>query len=208
MKFFDYFDNVYCVNLEHRTDRKMNILSECDKYNLGEVQFFKAINGNLLNVNYPILKGNVGLIMSNIEIIKDAKEKNYEKILILEDDCYFTDEIKNINEYIEKLPEDWDMFYLGGNHNIGWLGTQPPKIINDKIVKLHYTFTTHFVAIKNNMFDILINELQTFKSPIDVLYTNLQKKHNVYCTSECIAKQLNGYSDIENKIVDYSNMIK
>ena len=44
--------------------------------------------------------------------------------------------------------------------------------------------------------------------PIDVVYTGIQKLYNVYSTSNTIAKQLNGYSDIENRVVDYSQLIK
>jgi hypothetical protein len=146
--------------------------------------------------------------MSNIEILKEAKNNNYKTIVIMEDDCYFTDEIKNINSYMEMLPEDWDMLYLGGNHNVGWMGTPPPIKINEKIVKLHTTFTTHFVVIKNHMYDILLESLSKFNEPLDVIYTDIQKNYNVYCTSQTIAYQINGYSDIEKKYVNYHDMIK
>jgi hypothetical protein len=208
MKFFENFDKVYCINLKHRQDRKNNILTECEKHNLGKISFFDAYNGNEIKNPYGILNGALGLILSNIDIIKDAKEKNYKNIIILEDDCYFTDEIKNIDSYLEMLPSDWDMFYLGGNHNVGWVGTEPPVKVNEKIVKLHNTFTTHFVAINSTLYDILLERLSNFDDPIDVIYTTIQKTHNVYCTSEIIANQMTGYSDIENKVVDYHGIIK
>jgi hypothetical protein len=208
MKFFERFDKVYCINLKHRQDRKISILTQCKNHNLGEINFFEAYNGNEIKNPYNILNGAFGLILSNIDIIKEAKEKNYKSILVIEDDCYFTDEIKNIDSYLEMLPSDWDMFYLGGNHNIGWMGNEPPIKINEKIVKLHNTFTTHFVVINNTLYDILLEKLSNFDNPIDVIYTTIQKTHNVYCTSETIAKQINGYSDIENKVVNYHGMIK
>ena len=208
MRYFETFDKVYCINLKHREDRKKNIISECDKYDLGDITFFEAINGSTISQRFNISNGCVGLIMSNIEIINDAKKNDYETILILEDDCYFTDEILMINEYLNVLPDDWDMFYLGGNHNVGWKGIKPPEPINEKIVKLHHTFTTHFIAIKKHMYDVILNELKNFNQPIDVIYTTLQKQYNVYCTSVNIAKQINGYSDIENKNVNYHNMIQ
>lgn len=208
MRYFETFDKVYCINLKHREDRKQNIISECEKYNLGEITFFEAINGNTVPQRFNISKGCVGLIMSNIEIINDAKKNDYETILILEDDCYFTDEILKINDYLNVLPDDWDMFYLGGNHNVGWKGIKPPEPINEKIIKLHHTFTTHFIALKKHMYDVILNEIKNFNQPIDVVYTTLQKQYNVYCTSVNIAKQINGYSDIENKNVNYHNMIQ
>ena len=208
MNFFKNFDRVYCINLKHREDRKTNVLNQCEKYNLGEVHFFEAINGKDYDNHYGLLPGAFGLILSNIEILKDAKNNNYKTILIMEDDCYFTDEIKIINTYLDMLPDDWDMLYLGGNHNIGWMGTPPPIKINEKIIKVHTTFTTHFVAIKNHMFEVLLNNMSTFKDPLDVIYTDIQKRYNVYCTSNTIAHQMDGYSDIERKYVNYHHMIK
>ena len=41
-----------------------------------------------------------------------------------------------------------------------------------------------------------------------MLYSNIQNSHYVYCSEMCVAKQFIGYSDIENKIVDYHNVIK
>jgi GR25 family glycosyltransferase involved in LPS biosynthesis len=207
MKLFDRFDKVYCINLEHREDRKNHILSECNKYDLGEVSFFNAFNGYNLSNPYKISNGNFGLILTNIEIIKEAKNNNYKNILILEDDCYFTSEVLNINTYFDALPDDWDMLYLGGNHNTH-VGNSPPIVINEKIVKLHSTLTTHFVAINNHMYDVILARLSKFDNPIDVVYTGIQKLYNVYSTSNTIAKQLNGYSDIENRVVDYSQLIK
>jgi glycosyl transferase family 25 len=207
-KFFDNFDRVVCINLPHRTDRKINFLSQSKKYDLGKFEFFNAINGNSLNNPYRISNGNFGLILSNIEILKRAKEDNLKNILIIEDDCVFNDNIKNIDSYLQLVPDDWNMIYLGGNHNTWWNGTSEPVVINDKIIKLHYTFTTHFVVINSNIFDLVIEELSKFLNPIDVIYTTIQKKYNVYCTRDNIATQQEGYSDIENKFVNYSNLIK
>lgn len=207
MKLFDRFDKVYCINLEHREDRKNHILSQCVKYDLGDLSFFKAINGNNIMNPYRIPNGCVGLILSNIEIIKQAKNNNYKSILILEDDCYFTNEVLNIDSYFDALPDDWDMMYVGGNHNTH-MGDLPPKKINEKIVKLHNTFTTHFIAINHNMYDVILERLSKFNSPIDVIYAGIQKTYNVYSTSKAIAKQLNGYSDIENKVINYDWLIK
>lgn len=207
MKLFDRFDKVYCINLEHREDRKNHILSECVKYDLGDLSFFNAINGHIIENPYKVSNGNFGLILTNIEIIKDAKNNNYKNILILEDDCYFTSEVLNIDTYFDALPDDWDMLYLGGNHNTH-VGNLPPKKINEKIVQLHSTLTTHFVAINNNMYDVILARLSKFDNPIDVVYTGIQKLYNVYSTYKTIAKQLNGYSDIENRVVDYSQLIK
>jgi predicted component of viral defense system (DUF524 family) len=115
--------------------------------------------------------------------------------------------VKDIDVYFEHLPSDWDMVYFGGNHNIH-MHTQKPIIINDKVVKLHNTYASHCVGLSKNIFSIVLEALKTFNAPIDVKYQQLQSNHNVYCFNPLIATQMVGFSDIENKDVDYSTLIK
>jgi GR25 family glycosyltransferase involved in LPS biosynthesis len=209
IKFFNNYDKVFLINLKKRTDRLENFKKQVEKFDLGEFEIFEAVDGTKLNnVQSKLLsRGEIGIIMSNIEIFKKAKEKNYKEIIIIEDDCYFTEEMKNIYDYISLIPSDWDMIYFGGNHNLH-VGEQPPKIVNDKIIKLHNSYSAHFVIIKSNLFEEIIFLLSSFNKQIDVVYSDLQKKYNVYSTKNAIAKQLTGFSDIQNKEVDYNWLIK
>jgi GR25 family glycosyltransferase involved in LPS biosynthesis len=205
MKLFEYFDKTYCINLIHRADKLELFHNDVIRHDLGEYVRFDAINGSTINQPFNISKGNVGLIMSNIKILEECVKNNYKNVLIIEDDCYFTDEITNVLDNINLVPDDWDMLYFGGNHNTH-VGVTPPAKVNDLIVKLHHTYTTHMVAIKSHLFETIISLLGTYKEPIDVLYTELQKRYNVYCFYPGIAKQRKGYSDIQNR-VDDNNLI-
>ena len=209
MKLFDKFDKVYCINLDRRPDRLENFKKEVEKYNLGEFERFSAYDGKELNLtnNHNLKPGEIGIIKSNLDIIKDAKKNNYKTILIIEDDCVFNDEIINFEDYFNLLPIDWHMLYMGGNHNTH-MGYQPPLRINDKVVKLHHTFTTHFVGINQTMFDIIEQSLNNTIQPIDVIYSDLQKKYNVYSFTPAIALQLDGFSDIEGNNINYGWLIK
>jgi len=51
-----------------------------------------------------------GCLESHISVIKNAIKNNEKYILIMEDDCKY---IKGFG-YMEKLPDNWDMIYLGG----------------------------------------------------------------------------------------------
>jgi hypothetical protein len=53
-----------------------------------------------------------------------------------------------------------------------------------------------------------LNELQNNQLPLDVTYTKIQKNKRVYCFYPAIAKQRNGYSDIQHSFVDYDWLIK
>ncbi len=209
-KFFDFFDKAYCINLKKRPDRLEHIKKEIEKYDLGDIFFFEAIDGDSINntdFNKNLKNGEIGLILSVLEIIKDCKRNNYKNVIIIEDDCVFSPEINKHKLYLDNLPNDWDMFYLGGNHNTHE-GTSPPISVNDYYTKLHRTYTTHFVAIKNTVFDHIEAILEKFKEPLDVSYVRIQNIFNVYCTKKTIATQKEGYSDILLYNVNYDSLIR
>jgi GR25 family glycosyltransferase involved in LPS biosynthesis len=209
MKLFDRFDKVYCINLKRRPERLEEFKKEVEKYDLGNFEIFEAVDGNVIkNRRSNKLKpSEQGLIESNLLIIKECIKNNYDNVLILEDDCTFTDEVLNLDDYFNKLPTDWDMLYMGGNHNTH-MNMKPPTIINEKVCKLHHTFSTHFIGIKNTIFQELEFLLSITHEPLDVTYTQLQKNKNVYSFYPAIAKQRVGYSDIQNGLRDYNWLIK
>lgn len=209
MKLFDKFDKVYCINLDRRPDRLENFKKEVEKYNLGEFERFSAYDGKQLNLtnNYNLKPGEIGIIKSNLDIIKDAKKNNYKTILIIEDDCVFNDEIINFEDYFNLLPIDWDMLYMGGNHNTH-MGVRPPLIINDKVVKLHSTYSAHFVGIKSSVFDQIESLLERGQHPLDVEYVTIQKIFNCYSFTPALTSQLVNFSDIQESTTDYNWLIK
>jgi GR25 family glycosyltransferase involved in LPS biosynthesis len=140
-------------------------------------------------------------------ILDKAIEEDYNSILILEDDVEFTKQVTNMKSFFDSLPEDWDMLYFGGNHNTH-VGSEPPTIINDKVCKLHNTFSTHCVAINKKAFKEILERLKKCDNALDVIYAELQKKLNVYSFYPMIATQRVSFSDIENKMTDYKWLIK
>jgi hypothetical protein len=208
MKITDFFDKTFCINLDRRFDRWEECLIEFKKYGIEDVVRWSAIDGNNINKLGSCEKSSqTALILTNIDIIEDSIKNNLKNVLIMEDDIKFSDEVYNISEYYKYLPEDWDMVYFGGNHN-SHMGVNPPLIINEKVCKLHNTFTTHCVGINGKSFNTIINKLKEFNNPLDVIYTELQRSLNVYCFYPLIATQRISYSDIENKVVNYSWLIK
>jgi len=209
MKLFERFDKVYCINLKRRPERLEEFRKEVEKYDLGNFEVFEAVDGNTIkNRRSNKLKpSEQGLIESNLLIIKECIKNNYDNVLILEDDCTFTDEVLNLDDYFNKLPTDWDMLYMGGNHNTH-MNIKVPEVINDKICQLHHTYSTHFVTIKSTLFDELEFLLSITNEPLDVTYTNLQKNKNVYSFYPAIAKQRIGFSDIQQRTMDYNWLIK
>lgn len=210
MRLFDRFDKVFLVNLDKRVDRLENFQKQVEKYNLGEYSRISAIDGSTIDVKKytnKLRSGELGLLMTNLNIIKESKKNKYETILVVEDDCNFSEEIKNIDEYFNSLPSDWDMLYMGGNHNTH-MRVPPPVKINEKIVKLHSTYSTHFIGIKNTLYEHIESMISKYQEPLDLSYVRLQKSFNIYSFSPAIANQIVDFSDIQNNITDYRWLIK
>lgn len=200
-----YFDKVYCINLKRRPDRWEKVQAEFAKFGFDEVDRYEAIDGKEFdwsNVkhNPSLLVGELGLIETNINIIKDAIENGYKSVLIFEDDVYFTDEINKLEEYMDALPSDWDMIYFGGNHSYG----PKPENVNEKILKLTKTYTTHCIVIRDTLFETIIAMTEPRKKQIDVYYADLQPIYNVYGFTPNMALQTIDFSDIQNKHVNYN----
>jgi len=205
-KIFDYFDKTVCINLKRRSDRKDFFIKQSENYELGDFEFFEAIDGKEVYTNYQtnLLPGELGILLTNKEIIKEAKQQNLSNILIVEDDCLFDETINDFNNLIGYVPSDWDMIYFGGNHTSSSNNIK----INDKIVRINNSFAIHCVAIKSILFDDILNLLEVYNRQIDVVYCDLQKKYNVYCFVPPLAKQKIDFSDIQNRIVDYNYLIR
>jgi hypothetical protein len=111
-----------------------------------------------------------------------------------------------LGEYIDKVPDDWDMIYFGANHNYH-MGMKTLEV-NDKCIKLNHSYSAHCVLMKSHVFDELIFLIQNFTIENDVMMANLQKKYNAYSSLETLTSQIVSFSDIQNEIMDYNWLIK
>lgn len=109
MNSFNYFDEIYCINLDKRTSRWELAQNEFKKLGiLDRVKRFSAIDN---------LGGKRGCFESHMKIIHMAKENNLKNVFIFEDDVYFKnyDQSKLMNALNCLETEDWNLFFLGGN---------------------------------------------------------------------------------------------
>lgn len=75
-------DKIIYINLDHRTDRKDEIEGELEKFNLLE----KSERYSAICIKE---QGILGCTMSHLEVFKLAKARQYNNVLILEDDFQF-----------------------------------------------------------------------------------------------------------------------
>ena len=200
MNSFDFFDEIYCINLDHRTDRWEHVQKEFEKVGiLDRVKRFSAIKED---------NGNVGLIKSNLAIIEMAKSKDLNNVLVFEDDIKFIvdDPEKHLKNAISQIGNlDWSLFYLGANTHEKLIKIKPNLIL------LKNAYATHSLAYNKKIYDKVIQKykktkmIKKKKDIIDVyLARQIQRKHVCLMVNPMLTTQISDYSDIEKRLVDYS----
>jgi GR25 family glycosyltransferase involved in LPS biosynthesis len=199
--------SIYVINLKERNDRREHIINQLSTINCLEYDIIDAVDGSKIDNPSRIKNGAFGLLMTYKNIHNDWKNKGESDILIVEDDCMFTENFNDHLElYIKSVPSDWDMLYFGANHNYH-MGQQTKKI-NNYCVKTNNSYSAHCVLMKPHIFDELINMIDTQPLEVDVLMAQLQKKYNSYSSHIALTTQIPSYSNIENKTVDNVWLIK
>ena len=171
------FDCVYVLNLDHRTDRLLNITNQFEQINLKFVRF-------------PAIKDKVGrdgCRFSHIAMLQDAKSKGYKNILICEDDLLIRKKLVEDMPKIVEKSQGCDMLYFH-HHNF--------TIKSNEIVVRHSTpWCTHMYAVFNidKVLDWTLKN-NIHNKAIDNIYVN--SRFNTFVTTEEYAFQNSNQSDI------------
>jgi len=194
--------NIYYINLESRVDRKKFIEKQMENLGLN-VTRFNAIKHHI---------GAIGCSLSHLQLLKFAKEQNFDHILILEDDIHFLKPdlfVSNIDNFL-KNHKNFDVLLIAGN-NVGNY-----TIIDKNCVKIQACQTTTGYLVKKHYFDKLINNFENgvnnlIKTPslekiytIDQYWKSLQLIDTWYLLTPLCVSQKPNYSDIEKKRMNYN----
>jgi glycosyl transferase family 25 len=198
--------NVFYINLEHRTDRKSHVESQLQSIGLvGER--FNAIQ---------LSNGAIGCSMSHLKLLQDAKKNNLDHILIVEDDILFLDpELfkTQFNRFFELHGNDWDVVLLAGNN------MPPYETVDDTCVKVSRCQTTtgylvngHYIQtliqnVKMGITHLLNKPTEQTNFAIDKFWLSLQSADRWYLITPLSVVQREDYSDIEQKTVNYKNLM-
>lgn len=195
-------NNIYYINLESRIDRKIFIEKQMDILGLNAIRFNA--------INHP--NGAIGCSLSHLQLLKFAKEQNFDHILILEDDIHFLKPdlfVSNINNFL-KNHKNFDVLLIAGN-NVGNY-----TIVDKNSVKIQSCQTTTGYLVKNHYFDKLIHNFENgvnnlMKEPylekfytIDQYWKSLQLMDKWYLLIPLCVSQKPNYSNIEKKRMNYN----
>lgn len=199
-------DKVYYINLDHRKDRKNIFLSWMKESGFDEskIQRIEAI--------YNYERGHIGCLMSHIKALDTFISSKNEKCIIFEDD-YYPLNIKTFWENIYKLENiDFDLVMLSYNdYELEIRDTE-----YDFLKKCSFSYTasgyiiTKELAIKlKNLFEeclklAISEDIVSHYYCLDVYWMKLMKEtEKWYCFYPRLGKQMESFSDILKKIVDY-----
>jgi glycosyl transferase family 25 len=191
-------DKVFFINLDHRQDRLAEIEGELESHGLSHIyERFSAIRHETI--------GAVGCGRSHIEVLKLAKARGYERVLIMEDDFMFTVSKDEFQEKIDKLDDiEFDVCFLSC-HLMNFTMSQNHSFLH-KVLEAQ---TASGYIVSNHYYDELINvfsdALPAFEATnchwlyaIDVVWKPLQLRDNWICFNPRVGKQRPSYSDCGN----------
>lgn len=219
---FNYFDKIFCINLDSRPDRWELAQSEFDKIGiLDRVERVSALTTEEMpydprpvkNRNASDLLGQFACASSHNKCTKIAMQYNAKNYFVFEDDFYFKNYDKNyLNTCINELPSDWRLFSLGYN-------TWSQKSIESYSVNLNkmYGFgLAHAYAVNEGIFEHLNNEFvkrvirsetrrkRWWKRNEYFLGNATKYQHGV---KNIFAFQRDGFSDVASSNKDHSSLI-
>lgn len=145
-------EKTYLINMDRRVDR-LNEFNETlpDPWPFPEVERYRAVDGSKVPTPPQWKNGNGawGCYRSHLNILEDCLMNGVSSYVVFEDDAGFCDDFtERVQEYIEHLPEDWGLAYLGGQN----LKTakSPPQPINDFVFRPYNVNRTHAFMVRGN----------------------------------------------------------
>jgi GR25 family glycosyltransferase involved in LPS biosynthesis len=192
MKVNEYFDKVVVINLDRRTDRMEQVDAQLKELGI-EYERFSAVDAVAEGID-PIQ----ACRQSHIQVLEQSEGLT----LILEDDALFMENFQErFDNFIELLPQDWDIFYLGAV----LLNSQH---CNQMMVRAMDTSSLHAYCINPKFKDKALAQARTYPEHIDVAYRLIHRQCKAYAAKHALVKQYPSYSDLMLKDVDYLSWYK
>ena len=205
----EFFDEVFCINLDRRNDRWLEMDKKFRKLNI----FATRISGTDklipdVKKDYSLLlkekpnttiktAGAYAILLTYLKLFKFIlNNTKLNKVLIFEDDVLFNKNFNNEFKFqSQALPDDWGMWLLSSSQIGGTeLEYTPGKIFYHP----NRTYGLFTFAINRNYLPIAISILEKRLSPADteiISYRDSNNKSYVYVSTKKLTQHDYGYSD-------------
>lgn len=204
----DTFERVYCVNLERRPEKWQQFIEGLPRdWPFKQPERYNAISGK--HVSPPSWwtagRGAWGCYKSHMNLIELCLNEGVESVLLLEDDAVFPEDFtEKCKQFLNKVPNNWEMLYLGGQLLKARQHSTTP--VNDEVFIPHNVNRTHAFALKGGMLNTIyrhINEATTWMRGHHIDHhlgrLHQRKQHRIYVPKEWLVGQREGKSDISFK---------
>lgn len=187
---------IFYINLDKRCDRRQEIEQELQQFNLlDKAERFQAI--------YTPNQGILGCTQSHLAVIKLAKERQYQNVLILEDDFYFTiskDEFEHeLNQFFDNnIPFDVCMisYHLQQSQPTHYPFLQ--KVIEGQTASgyiVNNSFYDKIIELYEEAIPLLQQTGEHWNYANDQVWKRLQPTANWYALTTRCGRQRPGFSD-------------
>ena len=203
-----YYDRIAVISLPERVDRRDRLMINLRACGLAEpcdITWVDAVDGRKENVPtwFQQGPGAWGCRLSQLKVVEQAKRDGLANVLILEDDAVFHRRAaEQLSLLQQRIPNDWEQFFLGGQH------VREPRATSDPMIQVGAGITrTHAYAVHSRIFDsflsIVSDDSFYQKNPrwhVDHHLAHLHEigQWKVYCPTWWLAGQDDGASDICN----------
>ena len=167
------FDKIYILSFVYNSKKRKTISNYLTKkLGIKNFEFIYGIDANISNIHdvkcydvnimeKPYIEWHnrdktnsyhlhdISCSLGHLSIYQVAYSEGYEKILIIEDDSIFIDNIPLILEYFNNVPEDANIVYYGYKHNYGFEGEHYNHLYN-KLTNYINVAGTNCYGIFNN----------------------------------------------------------
>jgi glycosyl transferase family 25 len=178
MKYFDYFDGAFYINLATRLDRRESFEKKAGAAGL-VVPRFNAVSFSPSDVlqreDDPNWHKKISSATSHMHCIQLAKDNCWENCLIFEDDCIFIDDFETKAQACvnDLKTRDWDMFFFGGEP----AGPCEPETQN--IVRTDGVYGAHAYAINRKFYDTVLG-YPSDRNLIDIIFIHHARQNKAY----------------------------
>lgn len=202
-------DNLFVINLSIRADRLNNFMNSLPACFNGKVMRWEAVHGDSCRNPswWNAGAGAWGCYRSHISLLEYCMSKKIPNYMVFEDDAVFVNDFESkYNNFIEALPWDWGMFYLGGQ--LIHADNFQPEVISDFILRPYNVNRTHCFAVNSSGYSYLYEFLtRRFENPHWHIDHHLGRLHeqrmlNVYCPNEWLVGQGASSSNISGNVND------
>jgi GR25 family glycosyltransferase involved in LPS biosynthesis len=199
------------INLNSRKDRRAHVEAQLAAIKSG----VPNLVAERFNAIKNVIHGAIGCSMSHMRCIQIAKERNWDHVLICEDDVLFTNVplfLTQLSKFMATVP-DWDVVLLAGNN------IPPFRVVNDACVQISNCQTTTAYIVKAHYYDKLIanyraginllmrHPAQKLDYAIDRYWFELQRRDRWFLITPLSVVQREDYSDIEQRVTNYGHLM-